>query len=234
MNEMLLILQLLVFYGTVVLTYWMFGTKGLLVWTAIATIAANIEVLIQVEAFGMSMTLGNILFASTFIVTDILSEVSGKREANRAVYLGIFTSVAFIVISQSWMMFNPSSTDFVMPAIRTIFSNTPRLMLTSLVVYAVVQRLDVWLYHAIWGLTTKWFGDSRKGLYIRNNGATLIAQFFNNVLFTFGAFYGIIPTDTLWSMVFASYVIFIVTSLADTPVVYICRKLKEKGAVLCE
>jgi len=67
----------------------------------IATIAANIEVLIIVNAFGMEMTLGNILFASTFLVTDILSELYGKKEAQKAVYLGIATSVIFICISQS-------------------------------------------------------------------------------------------------------------------------------------
>ena len=58
--------------------------------TAIATITANIEVLIMVDAFGMEQTLGNILFASTFLVTDIISEVDGKKAAQKAVNIGIF------------------------------------------------------------------------------------------------------------------------------------------------
>lgn len=80
MNEILLVLSLLVIYGSVLLVYRLFGKSGLYCFTAIATITANIEVLILVDAFGMEQTLGNILFASTFLVTDIISEVDGKRQ----------------------------------------------------------------------------------------------------------------------------------------------------------
>lgn len=78
-NEMLLIITLLVLYGSVLVWFALFGTSGLLSFTVFATIAANIEVLILVQAFGMEMTLGNILFATTFLVTDILSEIAGKK-----------------------------------------------------------------------------------------------------------------------------------------------------------
>ena len=81
MNEILLVLSLLVIYGSVLLVYRLFGKSGLYCFTAIATITANIEVLIMVDAFGMEQTLGNILFASTFLVTDIISEVDGKKAA---------------------------------------------------------------------------------------------------------------------------------------------------------
>ena len=46
--------------------------------TVFATITANIEVLLLIDAFGMEMTLGNILFAMTFLITDILSERKEK------------------------------------------------------------------------------------------------------------------------------------------------------------
>ena len=97
MNEILLVLSLLVIYGSVLLVYRLFGKSGLYCFTAIATITANIEVLIMVDAFGMEQTLGNILFASTFLVTDIISEVDGKKAAQKAVNIGIFTSLFFIV-----------------------------------------------------------------------------------------------------------------------------------------
>ena len=95
-NELLLILSLLITFSFVLAAFYFFKEQGLFLWTTIATIAANIEVLIIVNAFGMEMTLGNILFASTFLVTDILSELYGKKEAQKAVYLGIATYVIFI------------------------------------------------------------------------------------------------------------------------------------------
>ena len=118
MNEILLVLSLLVIYGSVLLVYRLFGKSGLYCFTAIATITANIEVLIMVDAFGMEQTLGNILFASTFLVTDIISEVDGKKAAQKAVNIGIFTSVFFIVVSQSWLLYRPSASDWAQPAIK--------------------------------------------------------------------------------------------------------------------
>ena len=230
MNEILLVLSLAIVYGSVLLAYRLFGKTGLYCFTGIATITANIEVLILVNAFGMEQTLGNILFASSFLVTDILSEIAGKKEAQKAVNIGIFTSVFFIIISQSWLLYQPSANDWAQPSIRTIFSNTPRLMLVSVAVYAICQRFDVWAYHKWWAFSTKHFGgDSRKYLWLRNNGSTLISQLLNTLLYTFGAFYGMYEFQVLVSIAMSSYVIFIVTSLADTPFVYLARKIHERG-----
>ena len=166
------------------------------------------------------------MFASLFLVTDILSENVGKKEANRAVNLGIATSVAFILVSQLWLQYTPSPNDWAMPSIQAIFSNTPRLMLVSLVVYGITQKFDVWLYHKWWTFTTKKYGDSKCFLWLRNNGSTMVSQFLNTLLFTVGAFIGIYDGPTLVSVVLSSYVIFLVTSLLDTPVIYLSRKVK--------
>lgn len=223
-------MNLLIVYGSVLLAFKLFGKSGLYCFTSIATITANIEVLILVNAFGMEQTLGNILFASSFLVTDILSEIAGKKEAQKAVNIGIFTSVLFIVISQSWLLYHPSANDWAQPAIRTIFSNTPRLMLVSVAVYAVCQRFDVWAYHKWWEFSKKHFGgeDSRY-LWLRNNGSTLLSQLLNTILYTFGAFWGMYEFPVLLNIAWSSYVIFIVTSLADTPFVYLARRINHKG-----
>ena len=228
-NELLLIVSLILLFGGVLLFYYLFGTTGLYCWTVFSTIAANIEVLILVNAFGMEQTLGNVMFASTFLVTDILSEVAGKKEANKAVRLGIFSSLFFILVSQLWLQFTPAETDFIMPHIQAIFSNTPRLMLASFLVYAICQQLDVWAYHKWWAFTTKKCGDSRRFLWVRNNGSTLISQFLNTLLFTLGAFWGVYDTPILISIIASSYVIFVCTSLLDTPFIYLARKIKPRA-----
>lgn len=230
-NELLLILSLLITYSAVLAVFYIFREQGLFLWTIVATIAANIEVLIIVNAFGMEMTLGNILFASTFLVTDILSELYGKKTAQKAVWLGIATSVIFILISQSWLLYTPNENDFAMPAMKTIFSNTPRLMLVGIAVYVIVQLFDVWLYHKWWHFTSKKTGNSHGFLWLRNNGSTLISQLLNAVLFTWGAFYGVYGTKTLISIAVSSYLIFIITSLADTPFVYLARRMYKKKTV---
>lgn len=224
-NELLLLTTLIAEYGAVVLLYRWLGKQGLYLWTVLATIAANIEVLMLVDAFGMEMTLGNILFATTFLVTDIISEIFGKEDSKRAVVLGIATSVVFIFISQSWLLYQPSPNDFASPAVAAVFSHTPRLMIASIVVYVIVQFFDVWLYHRWWNFTTCRYGDTERFLWLRNNGSTLVSQLLNTVLYTLFAFFGVYDTATLISVMISSYVIFIVTSLADTPFVYLARRI---------
>lgn len=225
-NELILILTLIFTYASVLLFYRFLGKSGLYAWTVIVIIAANIEALILINAFGMEQTLGNILFASTFLVTDILSEIHGKKAANHAVKISIFTNVAFILISQSWFLYSPSANDWAAPAIQNVFSNTPRLMIVGVAVYGIAQAFDVWFYHFIWEKTTAKLGDSKRGLWVRNNGSTLISQLLNTALFTFGAFLGVYDLQTLFAIMFSSYLIYIVTSLLDTPAVYLARIMK--------
>ncbi len=227
-NELLLIGSLIFIFSMVLAAYRVFGKAGLYCMSVLATVLANIEVLILINAFGMEQTLGNVLFAATFLITDILSECEGKKAANRAVWLGMFTSVFFLLLSQSWLLYAPSSTDTAMDAIKGVFSNTPRMLIASFAVYAVSQMFDVWLYHKWWAFTEKKFGDKRKFLWLRNNGSTLISQILNTFLFTVFAFYGTYDFKTLLSIFASSYVIYIFTSLLDTPCIYIARKISDK------
>lgn len=228
MNELILIGSLILIFGTVLLGYFFFGKSGLYCLSAIATVFANIEVLILVKAFGMEQTLGNVLFAATFLITDILSECEGKKSANKAVLIGVFSQVFFLILSQSWLLYKPSDGDFVMGSIKEIFSNTPRMILASLSVYVVSQFFDVWLYHKWWKLTEKKTGDRRKFLWLRNNGSTLVSQLLNTLLFTLIAFVGTYDFMTLLSIFASSYIIYIVTTLLDTPILYLARKMHEK------
>ena len=74
MNELLLIGSVILTYGSVIDAYRLFGKVGMYAMTAIATILANIEVTMLVDGFRMEQTLGNVMFASTYLITDILSE----------------------------------------------------------------------------------------------------------------------------------------------------------------
>ena len=228
-NELLIIISFIVIYGGVALFYRLFGKGGLLAFSVFATLVANIEVLLLVEAFGMEMTLGNVLFGSTFLITDILSENHSRKDANRSVIISTACSILFIAISQIWLLYTPAADDWASGAFHTIFSNTPRIIIASLVVYLISQLVDVWLYHKWWDWCRKRFGDNRKGLWIRNNGSTLISQLLNTSLFTLIAFYGVHTFETLVSIFASSYAIFIVTSLIDTPIVYLCRRMHERG-----
>src|SRR5574344_621801 len=227
-NELLLIASVILCFGGLVAFFRFFGKEGVYAWTVLETIAANIEVLILIDAFGMQMTLGNVFFASSFLATDILSEVYGKKEADKAVWLGIAATVAFLVVSLMWQLYIPSENDVSWKKINAIFSVTPRIMLASLAAYVVSELFDVWCYHKWWDFTTAKCNDKKRYLWLRNNASTLAAQLVNTALFTFLAVWKTYDTKTLVSIAVASYIIFIFTSLLDTPFVYLARRIGEK------
>lgn len=227
MNELLLVLSLLISFGATVLFLKLFGKSGLFAWIGICAVFANVEVLILVHAFGMDQTLGNTLFASSFLATDILSELYGKKDANKGVLVGIITTVLFILLSTMWINYVPAEGDWAMPFVKQLFANTPRVLIASLIAYAVSEAFDVWLYHKWWTLTEKRFGNKDKYLWFRNNFSTLFSQLVNILIFNFGAFLGIYSLSQLFSITIACYVIYIVTSLLDTPFIYLAKKCRQ-------
>ena len=228
MNELLLIGSLIFIFGVALLMYFLFGKSGLYALSAMATVLANVEVAILIKAFGMEQTLGNVLFAVTFLITDILSECEGRETANKAVLISIVSQVFFLVLSGSWTLYAPSESDAIMPAIVQVFSQTPRFIAASLVTYAVSQLFDVWLYHKWWELTEERCGNKRRFLWLRNNGSTLISQIINTALFTALAFAGTYDPVTLLSIFGSSYIIYIVTTLLDTPILYLARMISDR------
>ncbi len=233
-NEILLLASVALIYGSVLLAYRLFGRAGLYGMNMAVTILANIEVLLLVDAFGMRQTLGNVMFAASYLITDILSENEGKHTAARAVWLGVFASAAMLVFTQLWLLFEPAPADWAGEHIRALFSRTPRLLLASFAGYAVSQRLDVWLYHLLWDATERKSGSRTRFLWLRNNAATLISQVVNTVLFTCIAFAGWYDGGTLVTIMLSSYVIYVFTSLLDTPVVYLARRMKQRENVPTE
>lgn len=231
-NEIALILSVFAFFGGLVAFFRFFGKNGIFAWTVICTIAANIEVLILVHAFGMDTTLGNVIFASSFLATDMMSEIYGKKEANRCVKIGIAANITFILISQSWFLYVPAESDTMSAPIREVFSNTPRVMLSSLFAYAICEIYDVWAYHFIWSKTEKKFGDKKRFLWLRNNGSTMVSQLINVVVFNLLAFTGVFPADVIVQILIVGYGTFLVTALLDTPFLYLARRIAERHPTL--
>ena len=78
---------------------------GLFVWIGFATVAANLQVVKTVELFGLTATLGNILYGSVFFATDVLNEKYGQNEARKAVWIGFATLLTLTVVMQEAFAF---------------------------------------------------------------------------------------------------------------------------------
>ncbi|MCF0143025.1 MAG: queuosine precursor transporter [Parasporobacterium sp.] len=224
-NEIIFIIKAIFCLGSVVLMYKLFGKNGLFVFAIFGTLIGNIAVCKCIDLFGLSTTGGNIFYASTFLVTDILSEKYGKKEASKCVKYSFAAMILWLVGTQLILWFTPNASDYVNESLKVIFGLAPRITLASLLGFICSQNIDVFLYHFIW----KKSGDGKGKLWLRNNGSTLISQAIDTVIFTFTAFWGTYPTDVFFSILITTYVFKAAVALLDTPFIYLARKIKPIG-----
>lgn len=217
MNELLFILSIVFTFSAVLVLLKLFGKKGLFCWVCFASVMANIIVVKTVDCFGLTTTLGNVLFGSVFLSLDIINELYNKKEANSAVYLGLACNVAFIIISQFVILYKPSTSDFSSDAFIQLFSLTPRVCLGSICAYAFGNFLDIQIFDK---LKSK---QGSKNLWIRNNLSTITAQLFDNFVLHTIAFLGIMTFRDVCILSVNVWLIEVVIALCDTPFLYIAK-----------
>jgi len=219
MNELLWILLLLLNFGAIMVAFRLYGKLGLYIWIPISVIIANIQVTKTVNLFGLEATLGNIVYATQFLATDVLSECYGKKDSKKAIGIGFLALICLTVFMQLALKFNPAESDFAHNALTTIFSLLPRLTVASLIAYFLSNHHDIWAY-AFW---KKKF-PGKKYIWIRNNASTFVSQLIDSVLFSFIAFYGVFPLDVVIEITISTYVLKWVVAMCDTPFIYLARK----------
>jgi queuosine precursor transporter len=232
-NELLWLAMLLVNFLLIILAYRLFGKWGLIMWIPISVIVANIQVIQTVKLFGLVATLGNIVYATSFLVTDILSENYGKQEAKKAVWIGFFSLISMTLLMNLALQFIPfSGDDFAAvahEATSTIFSLMPRIAVASLAAYLLSQRHDVWAYH-FW--RNRFPKDNQ--IWLRNNLSTMISQLIDSIVFVAIAFWGVYDWGVLFEIFLTTYILKWVVAAADTPFVYWGKRIFKKNKFLME
>lgn len=163
-----------------------------------------------------------------FLVTDVVAEVKGKTEARKFVNVGIITMIFVLIITIISVMLpaDPTRAWFSQDAYEKIFGTTIRIIIASIVAFALAQYHDVWAFH-FWKEKTK-----GRFLWFRNNASTFVSQFIDSTVFMFIAFYG--PANGfdaifIFSLILPYWIFKILFAMLDTPLVYTgVRWLKEK------
>jgi len=223
MNTALFLAEIIFTFSLVIAFFKLFGKTGLYIWMAIATCFAQIGTAKTITLFGTSCTAGCVLFASTYLVTDILNEVYSEKAAKKAVYIGFASVIAFVASMAFINYLKPAVTDTSANAISMLFGIVPRISAASIVMYFVSNLLDVKLFNAIKKTT------GGKHMWLRNNVATIVCNGGENFLFLLLAFAGQMPTNLIFSIAVSATIVESVIAVCDTPFLYIARKIKKVG-----
>lgn len=226
MNELYWFLMLLLNFSLIMIAFRLWGKLGLYIWIPISVIVANIQVTKNVELFGLQATLGNIVYATGFLATDMLTEFFGKKESYKAVAIGFFSLLAMTLLMQVAILFEPASSDIAQSSLSLIFGLMPRIAFGSLVAYVVSNLHDIWAFD-FW----KRKKPGRNTLWMRNNFSTFVSQLIDTVLFTLIAFWGVYPTEVLIEIMLSTYLLKWVVAVFDTPFMYLSRYWYEKGKI---
>ena len=218
MNTLLLFAGMVLAFTALVMVRKYLGASGVIGYMGVATIVANIMICKSVNILGLSATLGNVMFASNFLATDILTECYGVKEARKGVLFAIVSAVGFLVATQLMLLFEPNEIDIAQESMRNLFTLTPRITLASVALFALSNIADVSLYEY---MRKK---SNGKRMWLRNNVCTILCNGTENLLFYLIAFLGVFGWNDILSMSLTATVIEIVIALCDTPFLYWAKK----------
>lgn len=225
-NEILWFISLIAMLSATLVVFRFGGRTGLISLVASVVILCNLEVMKLTTLFGVTVTLGNILYGVIFFATDLLNEVYGPAEARRAVTTGFVSMVAMTAVMQIALLFSPANDPWAIEvngAMKLLFGFMPRLAVASIAAYLVSQFHDVWAYNHIRRLSRG------RHLWLRNNLSTMVSQLIDTVIFCGIAFWGVLERRVFIDVMVSTYVIKFIVAAFDTPFIYLGRKMAAKG-----
>ena len=188
-------------------------TRNLTIVTAFfvtALVISNIIASKVVQIGWIEIPAAVVAYPITFLCTDIVSELWGKKEANFLVRLGFVVQLFSLILIYAALFLPPAAymIEFQESFAATLGSSA-RFVFASMIAYLVAQTFDVEVFHRIKArFKPKW---------MRNN-VTILSQLIDTTIFITIAFAGVVPN--LLVMIFSQYLVKVIIAVADTPIFY--------------
>lgn len=180
-----------------------------------------IEVDLGFKTFILSA--GVLPYPITFLITDILSEIYGKKKTSRIVWAGFAASIfvlGVLLLAQQFSAIDGSPVDD--ETYNKVFGNSWRVIFASMTAYLCAQLVDVRIYH-FWKRKTQ-----GKHLWLRNNFSTIFSQLVDTTLVVGVLFIGVKPASDILQFIFDGWLFKMGCALIDTPLLYAATALIRK------
>lgn len=185
-----------------------------------------------INLFGSPLTLPGaaLCYAITFLATDVIGEIWGKKEANRTVRWGFVGQVVatFLIVMTQYL---PAADPEAQAAYERLLGQNWIFVIGSMVAYFASQSWDVFFFHKIRDKFIAKHGSTEGGRWIWNNASTMTSQIIDTVLFigiAFGLGFGWLFDKTMWpslaGMMIGQYVLKFILAALDTPFFYLLTR----------
>ena len=189
----------------------------------VSLLLANILASKIIMVGGLVLPAAIILYPLTFLFTDVVAEVEGKKSAGALVMTGFYMSLFMVLVILAGRFLPPAGFWKHQEAYNIILGSTPRIVLASMVAYLISQNHDIWAFH--------WWRKKTAGrhLWLRNTLSTIVSQMIDSVLFIGIAFWGIVPPAAIGMMILSQYIAKVGIALLDTPFCYLLVRRYESN-----
>ncbi len=163
------------------------------------------------------LPVGAFTYPITFLLTDTIAELFGRKATTRIVWIGFGCSILMLAMIYFGKIL-PGAGFWVADGGQKhydfILGSVPRIVLASMVAYLASQNFDVFAFH-FWKQVT-----GGRHLWFRNNASTMMSQAIDTALFITIAFAGTVPGSVLVTMLVGQYLVKVCLAALDTPLVY--------------
>ncbi|QCX01144.1 VUT family protein [Aggregatimonas sangjinii] len=187
----------------------------------------------EITVFGASLfevSVGILPYPITFLITDLISEIYGRKKANQIVTTGIFASffsMGIILVADIAPAIENSPINDAL--FTKVFALSPVAVLASMIAYLFAQYVDIALYH-FWKRLTK-----GKHLWLRNNFSTFLSQFIDTfTVVGLLCVFKVLPWDIFFGLVVSGFLFKVFIAFIDTPFLYFFVYLFRKRFGLAE
>ncbi len=168
---------------------------------------------------------GIVIYSLTFLINDILGEIFGKKEAQKAMLAGFLLNLFFILIIYLTIISPYPQFPFALKKheeFKNLFGLTARLIIASLSAYLISQNVNILLFHFLRNKTRG------KLLWLRNNLSTILSQVLDTFTFILIGFYKTVPLHVLANLIIGQLFLKGLIALCDTPFLYFSLFLFQK------
>lgn len=186
-----------------------------------STLIANVASLRIVEVFGWSLDAGTFIYPITFTLRDVIHKVAGRAAARAAIFTGAFINL--MMAGYFWWVANLTPDMNVGEQAEWVKVLGPqwRIVIASIVAMIIAELIDTAVY-------SKWvqkFGHKYQwGRVLSSNG---ISSPIDSLIFSFIAFYGLMPVNVVMSIFWSMVWIKLATSVISLPLIYGVRPKQE-------
>lgn len=176
-------------------------------------VISNVIAMKTISIAGLVGPAAVICYSLTFVITDTISEIWGRRTTQFLVFLGLGASIVAALFVQFAIHAKGAPFWKLQNEYELILGSSLRIVIASLLAYFVSQTHDVWSFH-FWKRVT-----NGKHLWLRNNISSMVSQLLDTIIFIVVGFYG--TGAPLMTMIIGQYLIKVAIAAIDTPFVYL-------------